>query len=418
MTGLPAAPARARKTWAAEASLEAAEVMRKLMRSPWLVSGRDDDDIARVRRNVDAVRDAFGRLGWVVIVERDFVRLRKTPPVRLDSYAAGAPSALTFQWFFLLVAAAETLGRKVGLAALVGATRSAAAEAKVASSGDQLERRAIVAALRMLDERGVIVEMDGTVEDFIDDEDARVLLEIHHSRLLHVIANYGPVDPASDPHRFLEALTREPDPARRMRRRLVDDTVVHACDLDEAEADWLSRRVRSDDGAPLAAAFGLHLERRAEGAAFVVPEEARRHGRDLGPIPFPASGTAAHAAYLLIEWAQSAGQADDPAPGWRTLGHDDVAGFLAAQAERIGSGAGGWEAGLVLDTAKLVDAVAGLLDGLDLARVEPVTASWSFAPVTGRWKSSRGEAGAAQPAGPARRAEPRPQPTLDFGVTE
>ena len=134
-------------------------------------------------RNYPALRDLFGRLGWPLYADRDLVRLFKTPPARLGAFAAGGPGPQTLQWFFLLVAGAETLGRKVSLGALVGAARTAAADAGVASSGSQPERRAIVGAIRMLTQRGVIVEVDGDVEDYLHDEDPQVLIEVHHAAL-------------------------------------------------------------------------------------------------------------------------------------------------------------------------------------------------------------------------------------------
>ena len=135
---------------------------------------------------------------------------------------------------------------------------------------------AITKAVRELADRGVLEETDGHIDAYLDDEDAPVLLTIFHTRLLHLVVSFDPtIDPCDDPQRWVDSVRREPDPARRMRRRLVDDTCVHTVDLDEAESDWLSRRLRGDDGAPLAATFGLTIERRAEGAAgIVVPDDS------------------------------------------------------------------------------------------------------------------------------------------------
>lgn len=71
---------------------------------------------------------------------------------------------------------------------------------------------------------GFIERMDGTLENFVHDEQAPVLLAVHHTRLLHVIANFADADPIADPAGWLALVEREPDPARRMRQRLVDDT--------------------------------------------------------------------------------------------------------------------------------------------------------------------------------------------------
>lgn len=404
----PTASTRARKVWNPDADQETAAVLRRLCAQPWLVAGRDDEQIAAVRRNATAIQDVLNRLGWVLVLERDLVRLRKSPPVRRDAWAASGPAPLTCSWFFLLVAAAESMPPRCSIAHLVTAARAAAAEAEVPTSGDIAERRAIVQALKMLDERGVVTALDGDVEGFIRDEDAPVLLGVHHTRLVHVIANFAPGDPGEDAEQWLSTLERESDPARRMRRRLVDDTLVHVIDLDEAEADWLSRRVRSDDGAQVAAGFGLHLERRAEGAAFVVPDEAFRHPRELGDHPFPMPGTVGHAALLLCDHASRHGtQLGAPGPGWRGLSHADVHAALAAMAEKHASGKGGWSADLADDPAVLADRVAALLNALGLLRRrDDALATWWLSPATGRWPAPPPAPPPAQRTGPSHAAEP------------
>lgn len=387
---------RGRRAWQPEASVEVAAALRLLMLRPWLVAGRDDDAIATIRLNADDVRAAFSRLGWTIVIERDVVRLMKSPPPRPQSLTCAVPSRRACQWYFLLVAAAESLGRRVALGSLVNATRAAAAEAGVELTNDISERRAIVAALRMLVERGAITEIDGDVEGYMQSDEPAVLVEIHHTRLLHVIANYaGEIDPVEDPERWLDVVGREPDAARRMRRRLVDDAVVYATDLDPAEADWLSRRLRGDDGGPLATAFGVHIERRIEGAAFVVPEETFRHPKELGPFVFPTSGTVPHAALLLCNWAAISGTVDDDRAGWRRIPVGDVTDKLTELAAGQQTGSGGWSRELTEDIAgHLQPQVLNLLQGLDLARVEGT--DWLFAPVIARWP-------APQPKTPRRR---------------
>lgn len=381
-----------RKRWVPEASAETAAVLRLLAARPWLVAGRDDEGIAAVRRNLPAIREALARLGWVLVVERDLVRLRKSPPVRREAWSADGPTPLQASWFFLLVAAAESVAPRVGLAQLVMAARAAAAEAGIPVTHDITERRAIVRALRMLDERGVVRQVDGDIEGFVEDENAPVLMAVYHSRLAHVIANFGPGDPATDPATWIEQVEREPDPARRMRRRLIDDTVVHVADLDEAEADWLSRRVRGDDGGPLATAFGLHLERRSEGAAFVVPSDAFRYLHELGPTPFPAPGTVPHAALLLCDHAAVAGMLSTsdrgPGAGWRGTPEGNVVEHIAALAAERADGRGGWRRELAEDPERLAEDVRALLSSLDLLRVRAEVDGirvWWFSPATGRW---------------------------------
>src|SRR5207244_4691553 len=118
-----------------------------------------------------------------------------------------------------------------------------------------------------LSDSGILEQHVGDVEVYVRYDNPPFLLAIHHTRLLHVIANYSPEhDPAAAPAAWLDAVEREPDAPRRMRRRLVDDTLVHAADLDDADADWLRRRVRGADGGPLAGAFGSHSARRTQAA--------------------------------------------------------------------------------------------------------------------------------------------------------
>src|SRR5262245_52087402 len=143
----PGTPSGRRKRWYPEESSEIATALRRLSVSPWLIAGRDDETIGAVRRNLHAIRETFARLGWVLVVERDFVRLRKSPPVRRGAWAAEEPTPLQSSWFFLLVAAAESVGSRVALANLVLAARAAAADAGLPVTHDIAERRAIVHAL-------------------------------------------------------------------------------------------------------------------------------------------------------------------------------------------------------------------------------------------------------------------------------
>jgi uncharacterized protein (TIGR02678 family) len=364
-------------------------MLRLLALRPWLIAGRDDDAMAKVRQHLPEITSALGRLGWPLVVERDLIRLRKSPPARRDAWAALAPSRLACTWFFLLVAAAEAMPPAVALGKLVAAAKTAAAEAGITVTGGITERRAIVQALKLLDDRGVVEQVDGDAQSFLRDDGPPVLLAVHHTRLLHVIANFGAADVAADPQAWLRQVEAEPDTGRRMRRRLVDDTLVYTADLDEAEADWMRRRVRGDDGEQLAKAFGLHLERRSEGAAFVVPVDAFRYDRELGPVPFPSPGTVPHAALLLCGCAQASGIADEDRPGWLGMARTEVQARLAEFARRFGGGRGGWRADLVENPVELLAEVQALLIRLDLVRVAADDGSaWWFSPASARWPAT------------------------------
>lgn len=395
----------ARLAIAPDAETEVAATLRLLARQPWLVGGRDDVAISSVRRNLDGIRSVLARLGWTLVVERDLVRLAKSPPVRLEDWAADAPGPLTCSWAFLLAAAAEGLPQQVSIGQLVEAAKSAAAEARIPVTGDRRERRAITRAVRELADRGVVEETDGHIDAYLDDDDAPVLLTIFHTRLLHLVVNFDPTtDPSAEPERWLANVRREPDAARRMRRRLVDDTCVHTVDLDEAESDWLSRRLRGDDGAPLAATFGLVIERRAEGVGFVLPDDAFRWPHELGQVPFPAAGLVPHVAMLLADHLAAEGRTGGPGTGWRGMARDDVLMELAEVADRQATGRGGWAAERAADPAGLLADVERLLVGAGLLRV--LDGWWWLSPVLGRWEAPPNRAFAAAPAPPTEPAHP------------
>ena len=423
-------PARLQRNWVPEANDDAAAALRVLAARPWLVAGRDDDTMAAVRRNLPAVKDALNRLGWALVTDdRDFIRLRKTAPQRTHAFAAGGPSPLAWSWFFLIVAAGESMQRRVSIGQLVAAARAAAAEASLDAPGDISERRAIVTALKLLDARGVIVQLDGEIDGFVHDENAPVLLEVHHTRLLNVIANFATADPVADPQAFLDIICREPDIGRKIRRRLIDDTAVHISDLDADETAWLGRRSR-DDLEPLAEAFGLHLERRAEGAAFVAPEGSYRHLKELGPLAFPSQGTVAHAALLLCDHANTISRTNPvaegaPGAGWVQLTRDAVESFLAGAALEQNAGAGGWSRELAEDpTGLLLAAVRDMLGALDIVRVilasidptgeNSAASAWWFAPLIGRWERD------LEPSAPKKRTPIRAHETeaLDLAAVE
>src|SRR5260370_26810864 len=140
------AASRPRRAWSPEGGVEAAEMLRLLALRPWLVAERDDDAMAKVRQNLPEIRSALGRLGWALVVERDLIRLRKSPPVRRAAWAALAPSPPACTWFFLLVAAAEAMSPAVALGKLVAAAKTAAAGAGVTATGGIPGRRASVQA--------------------------------------------------------------------------------------------------------------------------------------------------------------------------------------------------------------------------------------------------------------------------------
>lgn len=374
---------------------EVEALARRLGVRTWLVGGRDDHLIEAVHRNAGALREVCGAVGWSLAVEPDLVRVHKpSPPVGVPVAQGPAPEGV---WFWLTVAVLETLPDRVGLGEVVAAARAAAAEVEVRVTQSRTERAALVQALAMLRLRGLLEEIEGRVEAFLDQEDPPVLLRVHHGRLLHLqprgvaLDEYGQwdTDPGKDPHGWLATLRRPADAMVRVCGMLADQAAVHACDLADEDRQWLSDRL-ADEGGVVAEAFGLRVEQRVEGAAFVVPQEAYSSESELGPFVFPhrhrsRGGTVRHAALLLIDHLVSRGErggAMTPGPGWCGVRETEVVdrlGVLAARHVR-------WAQEYRDQPDRLAHDVRDLLEPPGLLRVvDGYDDWWWLSPAAARW---------------------------------
>ncbi len=121
--------------------------------------------------------------------------------------------------------------------------------------------------------------------------------------------------------------------------------------------------------------------------AFVVLDDAYRHLHELGPMPFPAPGTVAHAAMLLFDHAAVNGTTDHaPGPGWRGLTDKDVLSPRSAATTPAAAAAG------APSTSKtpllLAGKVSDRITGIHLIRLPPTAPTatekagtvWWFAP--------------------------------------
>ncbi|AEY86853.1 hypothetical protein SHJG_1577 [Streptomyces hygroscopicus subsp. jinggangensis 5008] len=371
-----------------------ASLVRRLRAHPWLVGGRDDELIEAVHRHAEAVRSVLEAVGCALTVESDLVRVH-TPvePVALMPGGA-APEGV---WLWLTVAVLEGLPSEVGLGQVVGAVRSAAAEAEIVVTQSQPELRALVTGLRMLCERGILSELDGRVDDLMDGEqNPPVLLRIHHARLLHLLPRGVPLDdegqwvcdPGQDPRTWLHSLHQDGDPGMRVCGMLADRAVVHVCDLDDAERQWFSTHL-AREGARVGELFGLHLEHRLEGASLVVPEEIS-DDRVLGSFRFPyqqqgGSGTVRHAVLLLIDYLTGEGERGGPAApgeGWCGAAASCVVRRLAELAVRHTR----WRGEYRRRPEQLAAQIRALLERADLLRVAPGYEDWWWlSPAAARW---------------------------------
>ncbi|WP_406719047.1 TIGR02678 family protein [Streptomyces althioticus] len=371
-----------------------AALVRRLRAQTWLIGGRDDELIEAVHRHAVAVRAMLEVLGCTLVVEPDLVRVHV--PVEPVSFMPG-DSAPEGVWFWLTAAVLEGLPPRARLGQVVGAARSAAAEAEIPVTQSQSELRALVAGLRMLCERGVLSELEGRVDDLMDGaHDPPVLLKIHHTRLLHLLPRSVPLDeegqwacdPGQDPEGWLRSLHRPGDEAVRVVGMLADRAVVHVCDLDEAERQWFSTRL-AREGADVAETLGLHLEHRLEGASLVVPEEIS-DARVLGSFRFPhrqqgGSGTVRHATLLLIDYLTGEGERGGPtAPGegWCGAAASSVVRRLGELAVRHTR----WRGEYRQRPEQLAGQIRTLLERADLLRVAAGYEDWWWlSPAAARW---------------------------------
>ncbi|MQA96727.1 MAG: DUF2398 family protein, partial [Streptosporangiales bacterium] len=248
-------------------------------------------------------------------------------------------------------------GGQLLLSGLVDEVRSAAREAGLEPGTDITERRALVAALRHLVELGVLTETDGAVAPWADDVSAEALITVDIEMLRHILA--APRITADTAEELLAGAARPMPGGERhaVRRRLVDDPVLHRAELTTAEADWLRAHLRRE--AELAEeALGLRIETRAEGVVAVDPDGY------LTDLTFPGTGTVARVALLALPELLDAGDAgrDD---GWRVA---TAAALLRVCAELVERYPAAWSKDAVEDPKALAGRVRELLLRTGLAR--------------------------------------------------
>ncbi|MEU8701622.1 DUF2398 family protein [Streptomyces sp. NPDC048680] len=372
------------------------QLARLLKTRAWLVGGRDDAAIEAVYRHRSALREVLAAVGCVLVVEPDLVRVYNPAP----PCSARLPQGNSAQgvWFWLTVSVLESLPVRARLGQVAAAARAAAAEIELPVTQSRTELSAFAAGLRRLCVQGVLEELEGRVEALVDgEEDPPVRLKVHHTRLLHVLPRgvqaegrgQWAIDPAEDPAGWLAGLARPADAGVRVCAMLADQAVVHTGDLDEDELRWLSDKGPTDGGA-LARSFGLELEHRLEGAAWVMPQETY-DGHVAGRFRFPGrsrshAGTVPHAALLLIDSFVSEGVrggAGAPGPHWCGMPKSRVVGRLGELAKRHAW----WNKDLRGDLPRLAEDVRGVLEPeADLLRVTGGFEEWWWlSPAAARW---------------------------------
>ncbi|MEQ4725955.1 DUF2398 family protein [Nonomuraea sp. B19D2] len=239
-------------TTAAHDADERRMAARALLANPVLTAYRHGEQLPLVRRHAATLKPAFGRLlGYALVVESGFARLIKAPlspeaPVRPARRSSGSEfTPRTYTYLALVCAGLLTrdVGEQVLLSQLV----------------EQIRADAVTAG----------------------------------GLLPHLIAR--PLHPLDRPDLLWAADPDEPEqPRRTLRRKLVENPLVHRGDLSDAERDLL-RRERTELTRILEEGFGLTLEVRTEGAL------AYDADAQLTDVVLPGTGTVRQAALLLID---------------------------------------------------------------------------------------------------------------------
>lgn len=334
------------------------DAARALLQQPIVTAAGDRETYDLVRRHAPALKSMFAdRLGYRLVVEPTFARLTKAPlgptsPHRALRHADGTEfGAITYACLALVCAALiePGTGERVSVDDLLEQVRADARENGIVFGDPVSEERNFAAALRVLEEWGVITE-SGRRDEATGDGPH---LDVHRDLLPHLLDT--PLHGMPGPAAALARHEHEPA-ARRLYRRLVEDPFVARDELDDESATILARdrhelaRMLEDD-------FGLVLEARAEGALAYDPAGV------LTDEAFPGSGTLKHACLLLLaELTERFG--DSAATTLHVDAHtlDSVLADLTAARSRT------WKSIYVRDLALLRRDVVALLVRLGLAR--------------------------------------------------
>lgn len=356
--------------------IDAANVVRcarVLLRRPLLrVGGQDGDLLPLVYRHRAALADLFAAtLGYRLVVQRQFARLYKALPGGGLPRGEAGLSPAGYAYLALSVAALTGAGRQVLLSRLVADVRSAAVEAGIEVADDVADRRALAAALRHLLALGVISETEGSVSGLVGEAPSEALITIDTDLLGQLLV--GPLAEAADADELL-ALAARPGLAgveHAVRRRLVEEPVVHYADLPAEQAEWLRRRGRRES-ALLERCFGLVTETRAEGVAVTDPEDY------LTDLVFPGASTVARIALLALPELLAGGEAR--ADGRVPVTVDRV---RAACERLVADHPAAWSKQATEDAGQLAADVLDLLGALGLAGgglLSPAAHRWAPEP--------------------------------------
>ncbi|MGY0489137.1 TIGR02678 family protein [Streptomyces sp. WG-D5] len=290
------------------AAQERSIVIRALLRHPLLLRrGRHIHTLDLARRHQAELRAWFDHhLGWQLHIERDRLRLFKTP-ASSDSQGHPVPTARQCALYCLVLAVLGECGKQTVLSELadkITALTGAHSRLRRFDATHHRERVDLVAMVRLLTEQGVLATVGGESTTTRSHEKEYIagtgdaLYDVDHRTAALMLAS--PVSPAQadGPQSLLDAL----DPAHAstldeglrhaLMRRLVDDPAVHWDTLPAPQRDF-ARDCADDLVTAVRLGLDTRVEVRAEGAA-VIDEE-------LSDIEFPKASAASFATLVLAD---------------------------------------------------------------------------------------------------------------------
>ncbi|MEX2672855.1 MAG: TIGR02678 family protein [Phycisphaeraceae bacterium] len=309
---------------------ERQQALRALLSRPLITASRHPEALTLIRRHAEWLREWLARnVQWRLYVDSEVARLRKRPADRDDATRPGIDphsrvpfTRRRYVMFCLVLAALERAERQTVLGHIARDVMDfAESDPALAEAGVELDlnrheqRRDLVQVIRLLDDLGVLVRIDGEEEQYVADK-GDVLYTIHRvalSSLINVSRGPSTIEEAYLLDRIdamLNEAIPDSDDARNRRiraaltARMLDDPVIYYDELSEAERAYLTTQ-------------RPHILREVEEATGLVPE-VRREGialadtnGDATDLGMPEEGTAGHLTLLLAEWL--AGQAQDAA---------------------------------------------------------------------------------------------------------
>jgi uncharacterized protein (TIGR02678 family) len=220
-----------------------------------------------------------------------------------------------YAYLCLVLAALGRAGSQVALTELADALRRRAADvAELGFDPDEYRHRlAFVDVVRHLLDLGALQEVESSTVDWVRDPDAgEALYDVDRDVVHLVFVPPRVVQHVASAQALLAGTaavsreTRREATRQRLARRLLEQPVVHLDDLDDDERAYLTSQAASLT-ADLQRLTGGQVERRAEGLALLDATGGFSDRR------FPAGGTAAQVALLLVDAMARAVAADDVA---------------------------------------------------------------------------------------------------------